>query len=255
MATLDSLSRTELLKALETFEYYLGVADAAKTKIREVNSVITQKRNALKSEKKTRRFLLILLFALTASIPYFAGMIAIISVFRDNPGNESLDFIDYLFFFGGIAVVIIVLSIWFFAIRFYKKKNHEDQRKTEKYISGIYAYIPFYTEIFNNYTNKAEVFCQQYNIHRNFNYLDIVSYVRRQLTSYSTLSLQKAIQNYYDMVHKEQMLGELQKQNRSLTQIQEENREFYHNVLSEMERGNQIARETQESVDYIRYFK
>lgn len=37
--------------------------------------------------------------------------------------------------------------------------------------------------------------------------------------------------------------------------LQKENREFYASALDELERGNQIARDIRESVDYIRYWK
>ncbi len=148
-----------------------------------------------------------------------------------------------------------MLLIWFLAIKVYKKKNKEDQTKTEKYISGIYAYIPFYTNIYNEYTNKATILCQQYNIHKNLSHIDILRYVRKQLSSYPTMSLQKAVDDYYKIQHREMIISEMEKQRSVLTDIQKENREFYASALDELERGNQIARDIRESVDYIRYWK
>ena len=255
MTTLDNLQRANLIKVLKDLEYYLGVADAAKSKVAEVNNVISARRNALRSNKRIRLIILIILFVFTSNIPIMATAVSATMIFSTEQEKEDLGLIIPLFILGTIVIIVIVCIVWFLAIRFYKKKNTEEQTKSEKYISGIYAYIPFYTNIFNEYSNKASGLCSQYNIHKNLSHIDILRYVRTQLTSYPSMSLQKAVDDYYEIQHREMMLNEMQKQRSVLNEIQKENREFYSSALKEIERGNQIARDISESVDYIRYWK
>lgn len=253
MPTLDQISRADLLKVLGNLEYLLGVRDAASAKINEVNNVIDGQRASLKSAKKRRLMWLgFLCFLLCGQ--FSLAMMLIMGALMTGT-EEPVDTTFRLSFLSvGGAIVLLGILVFVFVVIRMNKKNRKDREKAEKYISGIYAYIPFYVKICEEYGQKSSAICQQYSIHPNLAHTSVLSYVRKQLASYPTMSIYKAVDDYYEIQHRQDVIGKLNDQKQVLLNIQKENKKYYEDVLAELERGNAIQRDIRDSVNHIRYW-
>lgn len=257
MANLDQLTRSDLLKVLKDLEYQLGIEEAARNRIKDVKNVFAQNEKDLFSLKKRRIIFMLFVVFFTfspMSVSFYIICSSVYGLFTG--GNDADDTVVFtVLSIIGCVVIVAIIFIYLFIIKYFKKKNKEEREKVEKYNSGIYAYIPYYENIRQDAENKISSLCGTYNVHPSLKNISAVSYVRKQLSSYSTMSLQKAIDDFYEMQHRESMLNEAQRQSSILTNIRKDNQEFYDKALERMDESNQIERDIRESVDYIRYWK
>lgn len=256
MANLDQLSRTQLLNVLKELENHLGIKEASERKLQEINIAFNKSEEILRGLKK-RRFVYMLIIMFFTFSPLVFSLISVSSSIDTLISNsDSEDTMFYMFeLVVGVIIIIAILLIYFFAIRYFRNKTKKERKEVEKRKAGLLAYIPYYENIRRNAEKSILSLRRSYNIHANLAHIGIVSYVRKQLSCYSNLSLVRAVDDFYEIQHREMMLSESQKRNSILTDIQKSNQQFYDSALEKMDESNRIARDISESVDYIRYWK
>ncbi len=250
--TLDSLPRQEMIRVIDELSYYLGVESAAKRKISEVEYVINQGSESIKKNKKYR-YMALAALCILAQGPVGVCFILIVSCLMGFAQGES-DPVFTILGVLGLGFIIVAITVLRIVYKKIKKKNLEDRTKVERDISGIYAYIPYYQKVSEEYRNKALQLQATYNIHNNICAVGTLQYIKNILVSNSRVSLKEATDDYFDYIYKEQMLSEAQRQTSQIEQMRKENQQYYDSVLEKMDDIIDIENRTLDSVNYIRYY-
>lgn len=251
--TLDMLDRKDIIKILDVLKGYIETESAARRKAEEVKQVFINGENDLKKNKKYRRIGLAIVFILTQGPLGFAVMFMATALFSLLGIEIERDPVYIILGVLGAVVFVAVLFVYIFLIKRYKRKNKEERIKVEEHCSGIYAYLPYYESICSEYQQKIYDLQCKYNIHNNMCAVGVIDYVKSVLISTSTVSLNSAINDYYQMQHNEMMRDEARRQTNKLEDIRKENQEHHIENLKKLEDIRRIESQQLESLNEIRY--
>lgn len=251
--TLDVLPKNELIAVLDELRDCIGIKQAAQKRIQELKQVFVNDELTLKKNKKFRIILLIIAGFCTYGYGTFAvGFVGLLpaALVRSPSGGEFI-----LLIVGILSVFFLIglILFWRFIIKKFKNKNSQERIDTEKYQAGIYAYIPYFQGIYDEFQKREDALCAKYNIHNNVRTIGLIDYVKSVMVSSSTVSFIEALDDYYRIQQNEMILDEIRRGNSILKETQKMNQEYYEKRLQNDAEIIEIGRQACEHLNHLRY--